>query len=102
MWHAPPSTGGNKGGMASNGGGVGRGPVVVPKGPTPEELEEREWEKVRAGGDAAQIRRYRNNLRFGKEAEQILERLSWSNVNIDNVESLRSYVQDFPNGAHVE
>jgi len=71
--------------------------------PTPEEIEERDWEKVRDASDPAQLRDFRKNYpngRHAKDAESQLDRLAWSSTKKDSVESLRAYVRDFPSGAY--
>jgi len=73
--------------------------------PTPEEIEERDWEKVRDASDPAQLRDFRKtypNGRHAAEAESLLDRLAWSNTKKDSLESLRAYVHDFPSGAHAQ
>jgi hypothetical protein len=71
--------------------------------PTPEEIEERDWEKVRDASDPAQLRDFRKNYpngRHAKEAESQLDRLAWSNTKKDSVESLRAYLRDFSSGTY--
>jgi serine/threonine-protein kinase len=79
-------------------------PAVVKKAqPTPEEIEDRDWEKVRDASDPAQLRDFRKNYpngRHANEAESLLDRLAWSNTKKESPESLRAYVRDFPSGAH--
>jgi hypothetical protein len=71
--------------------------------PTPEEIEERDWEKVRDASDPAPLRDFRKNYpngRHAKEAESQLDRLAWSNTKKDSVESLRAYLRDFSSGTY--
>jgi hypothetical protein len=79
-------------------------PTVVKKvQPTPEEIEERDWDKVRAASDPAQLRDFLNthpNGRHTNDAQSALDRLAWANTKRDSLESLRAYVRDYPNGAH--
>jgi len=79
-------------------------PTVVKKAqPTPEEIEDRDWEKVRNASDAAQLRDFLKtypNGRHANDAQSALDRLAWANTKRDSLESLRAYVRDFPNGTH--
>jgi hypothetical protein len=71
--------------------------------PTPEEIEERDWQKASASSDPAQVRDFRKahpNGKHAADAEQLLDRMAWSSTKSDSLESLRDYVRDFPNGAH--
>ncbi len=106
---AAPAKPSNPGPISStNGSAPAANPPTVPttpatKGPSPEELEERDWEKIRNTSDASQLRDFRRKYASGKharDAEAALDRLAWGAVKQDNVDSLRSYLQEFPAGAH--
>jgi hypothetical protein len=77
--------------------------VVRNTAPTPEELEERDWDKVRDSNDPAKLQEFRKAYPNGKhaaDAESALDRLAWSSARKDSPESLRAYIQNFPTGVH--
>jgi hypothetical protein len=79
-------------------------PIIVRNvPPTPEEIQERDWEKVRGTADPAQLRDFRKKYpkAHAAEAESLLDRLAWSSTRKDSLESLRAYLHDFPSGAYV-
>lgn len=99
-WKAdtPPPT--DTGAGTSAGSGT---PPVKKLAPTPEEIEERDWEGVRDTSDPARLQDFRKkypNSRHGSDAQSTLDRLLWSNTKKDSLESLRAYLQEFPNGTH--
>jgi hypothetical protein len=77
-------------------------PVVKVPPITSEDIVERDWEKVRATSDPAQLRDFRKNHpnAHAAEAEPLLDRLAWSSTKKDSTESLHAYVHDFPSGAY--
>jgi hypothetical protein len=79
------------------------GPTVVKiPPPTPEDIAEQDWKKVRDTSDPAQLRDFRkmHPNAHAADAESALERLAWSNTKKDSLESLRAYLRDFRGGVH--
>ncbi len=81
-------------------------PPAVKKGPTPEEIEESDWQKVDRA-DLAQLRAFVVQYPGGKHQKDVqnaidrLDERAWSRNNQkDDANALRGYLTDFPKGLH--
>ena len=96
-WKAPPTPEGNP----IPPGPTSPKPVPPPKPPSSDEVEEALWGPVRASNDPVRLREFRrDHPRYAVQVDSLLEQLAWAGVRSDNLDSLRRYLQDFPNGTH--
>ena len=76
---------------------------VLPPQPSLEEIEARDWNRIRTSSDPAAFENYlkqHSNGAHAAEARSRMEDLAWTRANKDDGPSLRDFMNKFPQSAH--